>query len=169
MQLLIVRHAIAEDRLEFASSEKNDDLRPLTPQGRKRMRRGARGLRALVPTIDVLAASPLVRAEQTAGILAEVYGRPTLVRVPALAPGAGAEEAARWLATQPDAATVLVVGHEPDLSELIGWLTSGTAQSYIDFKKGGACLLHCPAPPSAGACRMQWLADPKSLRLLGSA
>ena len=73
MRLLIVRHAIAEDRVAFAATGKDDDERPLTEEGRSRMEQGARGLRQLVPALDLVATSPLVRAVQTAEILAGAY------------------------------------------------------------------------------------------------
>ena len=59
MKLLLIRHAIAEDRFEFSRTGKSDYYRPLTERGRTRMARGAAGLRTLVPEIDVLATSPL--------------------------------------------------------------------------------------------------------------
>ncbi len=74
MHLLIIRHAIAEDRDSFAGSGKSDDLRPLTDEGRAKMELGAAGLRALLPDITLLAASPLTRAQQTAEIVGKEYG-----------------------------------------------------------------------------------------------
>ena len=81
MQVLVVRHAIAEQREEFARTGKDDSQRPLTHDGRRKMRRGAVGLRAVVPAIDVLATSPLLRAVQTAEILAAVYNGRNMVTV----------------------------------------------------------------------------------------
>ena len=68
MNILVIRHAIAADRERHAEQHDGEDdgLRPLTARGRKRMREGARGLRRLVPKIDLLATSPLTRAAQTA-------------------------------------------------------------------------------------------------------
>lgn len=63
MELLIIRHAIAEDPVEHAKRGRGDDERPLTAKGVERMRQGAAGLRRLVPRVDVLAASPLARAQ----------------------------------------------------------------------------------------------------------
>ena len=68
MQLLLIRHAIAEDRFEFARSGQSDYYRPLTDRGRARMAKGAAGLRTLVPDIDVLATSPLTRAVREGAI-----------------------------------------------------------------------------------------------------
>ena len=73
MKLLLVRHAIAEDRREFEATGRDDALRPLTAEGREKMREAALGLRTVVPSIDVLATSPLVRAADTAGIIARCY------------------------------------------------------------------------------------------------
>jgi phosphohistidine phosphatase len=55
MHLLVIRHGLAGDREEFAKTGRPDDERPLTPKGRRRMRRNARGLRTLVPGLDLLA------------------------------------------------------------------------------------------------------------------
>src|SRR6478672_122417 len=58
MKLLLIRHAIAEEREDFARTGKDDRLRPLTDEGRKKMKQGARGLRRCVPAFDLLAPSP---------------------------------------------------------------------------------------------------------------
>lgn len=86
MQVLVVRHAIAEQQEEFARTGKDDSQRPLTDDGRRKVRRGAAGLRAVVPAIDVLATSPLLRAVQTAEILAAVYNGRNMVTVKELSP-----------------------------------------------------------------------------------
>src|SRR5437773_12313724 len=98
MRLLVVRHAIAEDREAFARSHKDDSTRPLTPDGRRKMERAALGLKELVPELDVLAARPYNRAIETAEIIAATYGGPSVERVPDLAPGAGAARGASWIA-----------------------------------------------------------------------
>src|SRR5439155_21660169 len=100
MRLLVVRHAIAEDREAFARSHKDDATRPLTPDGRRKMERAALGLKELVPELDVLAASPYKRAIETAEIIAAAYGGPSVERVPDPAPGAGADRVVSWLAAR---------------------------------------------------------------------
>src|SRR2546423_8060240 len=89
MRLLVVRHAIAEDREAFARSHKDDATRPLTPDGRRKMESAALGLKELVPELDVLAASPYKRAIETAEIISAAFGGLSLERVPDLGPGAG--------------------------------------------------------------------------------
>src|SRR5207244_3974272 len=93
MRLLVVRHAIAEDREAFARSHKDDSERPLTPEGRRKMERAAHGLKELVPELDVLAASPYKRAVETAEIIGGAYGALNVERVPELAPGSSAQTA----------------------------------------------------------------------------
>jgi phosphohistidine phosphatase len=166
MKLLIVRHAIAEDRFEFAKHEVDDGQRPLTAKGIERMRACARGLKRLIERIDVLATSPLRRARQTADILQESLGAPKPMVVEQLAPGQEPDELADWLGFLPADSTVAVVGHEPDLSELIGWLTTGEAHSLVELKKGAACLLDLPGSPCAGGATLEWLLPPRALRLL---
>ena len=167
MQLLVVRHAIAEDREEFARTGADDSLRPLTPEGRRRMRRAARGLRRLVPRLGLLASSPLTRAAQTAQVLADVYGGAETATFPELEPGAhpGAlVDRLRALDADPD--PVAVVGHEPDLGALVAWLVTGHGRSFMELKKGAACLLEFEDAPEAGAGQLLWAVTPGQLRRL---
>jgi phosphohistidine phosphatase len=169
MRLLVIRHAPAEDRDEFAKTEKPDGERPLTPGGKRGMARAAKGLRQLVPSIDVLASSPYVRAWQTAQIVADAYSDLTITPVRALIPGGSRTETLRWLRTAGPDATVAIVGHEPDLSELISWLLAGSTKALLSLKKGGACLIeydgHPPARPGAGT--MAWTLTRSQLERLG--
>ncbi len=166
MKLVVVRHAIAGDRVAFAETGQPDSERPLTDAGRKKMRANARGLRAVVPTLDVLATSPFLRARETADILAETYGR-KVDEVPALAHGGSRPALLAWLQAQ-HAETIAVVGHEPDLSQLIGWLVTGEAAPIVPLKKGGAALLLFPDLPLFGDAEIRWVLSPKLLRQLGA-
>lgn len=169
MQLLIVRHAIAEDRVEHAARGLQENDRPLTTKGMERMRQGAAGLKRLVARVDVLAASPLERARQTAAIVQDALGAPKPVLRDDLSPESSPSALARWLGALPQDGTVAVVGHEPHLSELIGWLTTGEAHSTVELRKGGACLLEITGTPRPGSAVLLWLLTPKQLRLLGGA
>ncbi len=169
MQLLIIRHAIAEDRDHWSLSGHPDAERPLTGDGKRRMRRGAAGLRALVPRIGALATSPLVRARDTAAIVAREYGDIPVETVAELAPERGADDLLPWLRGHgPDAVTA-VVGHEPGLGCLVGWLLTGRHQSFVELKKGGACLLEFDDPPAAGNATLLWSLTPGQLRKLERA
>lgn len=166
MQLLIIRHAIAEDRVEYATLGRSDDDRPLTAKGVERMRQGAAGLKRLLPRIDVLATSPLRRARQTAAIVQDALDAPKPMLRDELSPGSAPGAVAGWLGMLPSEAVVAVVGHEPDLSELVGWLTAGEAHSIVELRKGAACLLEIAGRPEPGGAVLRWLLAPKQLRLL---
>ena len=125
MKLLVIRHAIAEDRDAWAFAGKPDAERPLTDDGRKRMRRAAAGLRETVPSLDVIATSPLARARQTAEIVGREYDSAEIVDLPQLAPDATVDDLLPWLVERGAEDTVAVVGHEPGLGFLVGWLLTG--------------------------------------------
>ncbi|HEX9582487.1 MAG TPA: histidine phosphatase family protein [Gemmatimonadales bacterium] len=169
MQLLVIRHAIAEDPDAFAATGLDDGQRPLTARGRRRMRLAVRGLRALVRRLDLLAASPLVRARQTADIVAAGYRRSLRVELDALTPGAAPEEFLTWLGQQTGRDVVAAVGHEPSLSALVTWLVAGrTEPVVIELKKGAACLIDFPGPVVAGSGVIHWAVTPGQLRRLGA-
>src|ERR671922_1259400 len=112
MKLLVVRHGAAEDKDKFARTGKSDDLRPLTPAGKREMRDVARGIRGVVAAIDALLTSPLVRAMQTAEIVGEEYDQEP-AKVEWLRPEAPYEELARWARSSREKQTIVIVGHEP--------------------------------------------------------
>src|SRR2546422_10615100 len=168
MRLLVVRHAIAEDREAFARSRKDDADRPLTTEGRRKMERSALGLKELVPELDVLAASPYKRAVDTAEIIAAAYGGLTVERVPELAPGAGVDRVVGWLTGRHTRGSVAVVGHEPDLSQLVCTLLAAANGPFLELRKGAACLLEFAGPVGKGAATLDWFLGPKHLRLLGT-
>ena len=164
MQLLVVRHAPAGDKIEFAQSGKPDAERPLTEDGVRKMRAVASGLGRLVERLDVIASSSLKRALQTAEILAAAYESP-VEALEALAPGSPPAALMPWLERQAAAATLAVVGHEPHLSGLVSWLVSGSAKPWLELSKGGACLLEVEHAAARGATLL-WLIDARTLRRL---
>jgi phosphohistidine phosphatase len=167
VQLLVVRHGIAEDREIFARTGADDDRRPLTEEGRKKMSRAARGLRSLVPALDLVAASPLLRAQQTAQIVAAAYGLGVGETTAVLEPDARPEAFLKWLEPHMGKKTVAIVGHEPHLSCLVTWLATGVDDSRVVLKKGAAALLEFPARPTRGGAVLLWLHAPATLRELG--
>jgi phosphohistidine phosphatase len=167
VRLLVVRHAIAEDREAFARSHKDDAARPLTADGRRKMQRAAAGLRELVPELDVLAASPYKRALDTAEIIADAYGGLKVERVPELAPGAGVDRVVGWLAGRHARGSLGVVGHEPDLGQLVCALLASATGPFLELRKGAACLLEFPGAVGRGAAVLDWFLGPKHLRRIG--
>jgi phosphohistidine phosphatase len=167
MQLIVIRHAIAEERDIFAATGKDDGERPLTDFGRRRMTRNAEGLRRVAPHLDLIAASPLVRAQQTARIVAESYRVRQVETVEAMLPDRHPRELLTWLARQSADATIAVVGHEPHVGMLVAWSVAGVAEATVAFKKGGTALLEFTRKPAAGKGVLHWLLTPAQLRALG--
>jgi len=169
MRLLVVRHAIAEDRETFARTHQDDATRPLTPEGRRKMERAALGLKQLVPELDVLAASPYTRAFDTAEIVAQAYDGLTVERVAELAPGAGVDRVVAWLVGRQARGSVAIVGHEPDLSRLVCTLLAGANRPFLELRKGAACLLEFPGPVAKAGATLNWFLGPKHLRRLAAS
>jgi len=163
MKLLLIRHAIAEESEDFARTGKDDRLRPLTDEGRKKMKQAAKGLKEIVPEIDLLATSPLTRAAQTGAIVDSVYGGLSEVEIEELSPEATPNEFLLWLRKQ-KADTLAVVGHEPSLSLILSWLLTGTERRIFSFRKGGAALLELPGEVGAGTATLLWALTPAQLR-----
>jgi phosphohistidine phosphatase len=163
MDLLIVRHAIAMEREEWR--DRPDTERPLTAAGRERMERNVRGLRRIHPELDRIATSPLVRARQTAGILADGYRGPPVLEVAPLAPGGRPEEVAEWVGGR-TGERIALVGHEPDLGRLVSWFLYGDSLPPLEMKKGGACLLRFTLAIGARRASLRWFLPPRVLRRL---
>lgn len=168
MRLLIVRHAKAEEREAHAGTGAPDAERPLTEAGRKSARRIGRALKEILPRIDVLASSPLVRARETARLIAREYRKLDVTELSALAPGLSEKIVLAWLEKQAKEATVAVVGHEPDLGRLASWFLTGRDHAFVTLKKGSACLLEFPERLAPGQGQLAWLIAPAQLRKLGT-
>jgi len=163
MKLLVVRHAVAMDQEEFARTGQSDDLRPLTTEGIKEMEQVAAGLRTEVKTLDLLATSPLVRARQTAVIVATAYAIGPTEVTESLVPGASLESFEEWCASFADKKVIGVVGHEPHLSRLVTWLMTGKGESRIRLRKAGACLLEFDSGVKRDGGTLSWLLAPRQL------
>ncbi|HEU4719969.1 MAG TPA: phosphohistidine phosphatase SixA [Gemmatimonadaceae bacterium] len=168
VELLVIRHGVAEEREAFAATGKDDALRPLTKEGRWKMERVARGLRHVLPSLDVVATSPFTRAAQTAKIVAASYPDVAVERLDALTPEARPRTFLAWLRERAADDRVAIVGHEPHLGSLVYWfLTGDFAEGRITLRKGGACLLSFDAKPQAGKGVLISSLTPSLLRRLG--
>lgn len=163
MKLLIVRHTKAEDQ----AAGQSDDARPLTGSGRQTARQIGRALKHLLPRVDLLAASPCVRADETAKHIATAYKRLEVTPLSVLRPGAAPRDVLAWLQEQPHDASIVLVGHEPDLSGLASWLLTGDTRSIFPFKKGAACLIAFDGRPAPAGGQLEWFVPPRLLRYPG--
>ncbi len=136
MRLYFLRHGLAADRETWTG---DDFDRPLTDQGKERMAREAATLVKMSLDLDVILTSPLVRAYQTAEIVAQQLNQTDqLVQDERLSPGFGSNQLAKILKTYPEAQALMLVGHEPDFSQVIGDLIGG---GRLTCKKGSlACV-----------------------------
>lgn len=159
-RLYFLRHGRA-DRMAFTGND--DRLRPLTPEGILRLEAAAAKLAQLEMNCEVILTSPLTRCRQTADIVAPVLGLSGQVKVaPELACGFDLGGLEDLLAQEASCRAALLVGHEPDFSEVVSRLTGG---SHILFKKGGLARVDLwrdfPAPQGV----LAWLLPPKVLAL----
>ena len=166
MELFIVRHGIAQDRDD--PSVRCDAERVLTPEGVKRTRQAALGLKALGCRPQRIATSPLPRAEQTARTMAEVLCPDIPVDVCeflALTNG-GEQESLAWLRGVKEG-SVMLVGHMPDVADLASSLVSDGPAIDIVFKKAAVCCISFDGTPRKAAGRLEWLLQPAQLRAIG--
>lgn len=167
MDVLVVRHGVALDRVEAESQGVTEAERPLTAEGQRRTKGVARGLSKRVPEVAVLISSPLLRARQTAELLRERYRGLGCIETEALLPDAEPRALEQVLNAHGSQPVVAVVGHEPHLSGWVGWSLTGEQRSIVDLRKGGACLLRFDGAVAAGAGRLHWLLTPALARRLG--
>jgi phosphohistidine phosphatase len=161
-ELYFVRHGLAEERGE---AWPDDTKRPLSADGMSRMRKAARGLARFGVSVDVVLSSPLVRARQTAEILAsEIEPRPSLVNIDSLAPDGGYAAVIADLEKHARKTRIALVGHEPMIGELAARLIG--SRHPIEFKKGSVCRIDVEDLPPAGPGDLRWMLPPKMLRAL---
>ncbi|MBM4262650.1 MAG: phosphohistidine phosphatase SixA [Deltaproteobacteria bacterium] len=168
MNLFFLRHGSAiehgDPRVE------SDTERFLTPKGIKRLRQAARGMRALGLSFDAILTSPAVRARQTAQIVAvalKIAAEPR--EMMDLAPESTVEHLIFGLSRLPAQDNLLLVGHEPLLTQACSFLLALERDQSLNLtlKKAGLCHLEVDhLPPSEPATLHFWL-TPKQLRQLG--
>lgn len=157
MKVYFLRHGIAADPEDWKGS---DFDRPLTREGRERMQREAKTFARLSLPLDAIVTSPLVRAKETAEIAAESFKlRP--VDDERLGPDFDVQRLGEIVRAHAGADSIMLVGHEPNMSETIGEIAGGAR---IDLKKGGvACVELSDAADLSGT--LLWLIPPKVLVL----
>ena len=161
-QLYFVRHGLAEER---GDAWPDDARRPLTDEGISRMRKAVRGLARMGLSVEVVLSSPLVRARQTAELLAAgLDPRPALVNVDSLAPDGSYAAVIADLEKHVRKSRLALVGHEPMIGELAARLIG--SRHPIEFKKGAVCRIDLEDLPPAGPGDLRWLLTPKILRSL---
>ena len=160
--LYLVRHAIAAER---GDDWPDDDKRPLTERGIARFKEAVSGLEALDAEIDEVFTSPLVRAKQTADLLAAgAQGKPSVKILDALSPGHSPTAVLAQLAKAAKRRRIALVGHEPGIGELASRLCG--SRHPLEFKKGAACRIDVDTLPPTGPGTLRWFLTSRIMRSL---
>lgn len=169
MDVIVIRHGIALDGNAARELGLSDPERPLTDQGKRHVRAAAAGLRATLSglPIDDILTSPLLRARQTAEILAGYLDDPPVDEAPVLAPPVDMARLDDWLRQHFGDHRVMLVGHEPDLATWTSWSLTRRRDRVLAFRKAGAALLEFPGAPEGGTGTLRWLLTASQLRTLG--
>jgi phosphohistidine phosphatase len=166
VNIYILRHGIAVER--GTPDFKNDAERPLTPKGRRQLRKTAGAMKKMGLCFDLILSSPFSRAKQTAEIVAErLKLKKWLKFSDELKPDGNSNKLFLQLGElKPAPENILIVGHEPYLSRTISLLVSGDENMVIDFKKGGLCKLEVEKLRTGKCATLAWLFTPKQMKLM---
>ncbi len=156
IELYVLRHAHAGDS---ATWEQADELRPLTDKGRHQAERLGRLLAAARIAPDAVLTSPLVRARETAEIVADLLGVRARVE-PRLGEMVDLGALERILDDAGSPGRPVIVGHDPDFSELVSELVGAP----IFMRKGSLARVDVERPLAPGAGDLRWLVPPDLLR-----
>ena len=162
MMLYILRHAAAEE----AGSSGDDGARKLTERSKEKMRGAAAGFRAMGIKFDAILTSPLVRATETAELVAGAYDNtPPPQVLPALATGIAAADVVSALRAFAKQDEVMIVGHEPQLSAIASILLTGSGDAaHLKLKTGGCIAIDLPARFERGGGELRWMLTHRQLR-----
>jgi len=165
MELFLTRHGIATQKLGGAVV--TDAQRPLTEEGRQETRLVALALKRLGLKPDLMATSPLVRAQQTAEVIADVFGIAQNIQFcEALAPGGTASDLYKFLANAKQVEQAFLVGHEPDMSRLAATMLWAGPELDMPFKKSGVCRIDISDLPPTAPGTLKWFITPKIAALM---
>jgi phosphohistidine phosphatase len=163
VNIFILRHGEAGPHVTMPSK---DFERPLTESGREEIESIGRSLRELRVEFDRCVTSPLRRAKETAEIVVGVYEEnvPKLEIWEELRPEGNRHETVQRLSKLRQDADILLVGHEPYLSSLIGELITGGSPARISLKKGGVAKIQMISFVPKPSGELRWLLTPRHLK-----
>ena len=167
MKIYFFRHGLAMDRADSTARKIQDSARPLVEKGRVRTLKMAEYLFKKDDEIDAIVTSPYLRAQQTAEIIAPVFGlAKKIIQSSELVPSAPPQAFQQWLKKYATEFTsLIVVGHEPHLSMFCSWATAGTTISFIDLKKSGIICLEAESLEDVHerTAQIKWIVQPSSV------
>jgi phosphohistidine phosphatase len=159
MKLYIVRHADAGDREKW---DGDDHDRPLSQLGHRQARALGDAFRQRGLAVDAVVSSPLVRTRQTAESFLQAWadGAPPTHFTDLLAPGGLRKRKLTKYVANLGVESAVLVGHDPDLPALFGWLIGADSEN-VYLEKGGAALVTFEDEPSRGDGRLGWVLTPE--------
>lgn len=155
-RLYLLRHADAGDPMRWDAA---DAERPLSDKGIRQAERLGHHLAAIRFESDAIVSSPKVRAAETARIVGEALGLPVAID-PRLAGPFGIDDLGRILGAAGSPRQPVLVGHDPDLSELLAGLVGATD---IAMKKGALARVDVRDGLIAGGGSLRWLLPPDAI------
>lgn len=155
MQLYFLRHS---DPFPKGPKYREDHLRPLTSEGKKQAKLIAKFLQGI--QFDVILSSPYVRAEQTAQVLADRLGAKIKI-AEELSPGFNLSKLPGLIASYKKSERVILVGHEPDLSDTVKKMVGGKAE--LEIRKGGLAVVEVEVEKSLSFGKLILLVQPEFL------
>ncbi len=155
VELYLLRHADAGDPESWRGP---DEDRPLSAKGRRQASRLGSYLAALGFRADVVLTSPKVRARETAELAAAATGL-RVVEDGRLGSGATLDDVEEVLAAAGDPDSAVLVGHDPDFSEMVAELTGAS----IPVRKGAIVRLDAERPLRGGTAVLRWLIPPDAI------
>jgi len=150
MHLYFLRHGDAVESPYY-----HDTQRPLSDLGKRQIQGVVHFLRSTKTSIELILTSPFVRAKETAEIIRAALQNPSLLTTDALS-GGSLRELLDAVNNQ-RADSVLLVGHEPQLSSAISVLTGGDEHFRLEMKKSSLALVETPFPVKKGHAVLSWL------------
>lgn len=159
MILVFLRHGVAEDK----GPPEDDAKRRLTEDGRREVRRVAKGLATMELGYSACLTSPLVRARETAEEACDVLGIGEVRLEEALRPDGRWQALRGALESFGNDAVILLVGHEPSMSSFIA-ASLDSPGARIEMKKAGVARVDLDSPGSPG--ELKFLLRPKQAAAL---
>ena len=163
MRIYLFRHGEALSKADPSVS--SDPQRPLIEEGIHQTRQAAEALLKMEIPVDAVFTSPWVRAKQTAKIVCEVLGLNSVLQdMEELAGDRAVEDVMNALAKQSHHDEIMLVGHNPLLSDLAAHLLSLSTAMQVDLKKSGICAVETDRIPPKSAGTLLWMMTNKQLR-----
>ncbi|MDG2991098.1 phosphohistidine phosphatase SixA [Candidatus Synechococcus calcipolaris G9] len=160
LNLYLLRHGIAVEGDLFPGPDRD---RPLTAKGERKTREVAREFLNFGIEADLILSSPLLRAHQTSQLFLEAGVAPELAISDTLAPAGSFGDWLQWLDHWRDEThtSLMLVGHEPNLSHWTELLLWGKSRGSLQLKKAGVIGLTLPEGDPVGNSLLFWLTPPK--------